>query len=552
MQAGYDLSEMLAGIGIFLLGMNFLEETLKTLAGRSFKLFLRRQTTNKLKAIGVGAVLTGVLQSSSVVNLMVLAFVGAGVLTMQNALAVVLGANVGTTLSSWIVASLGFKINIQGFALPIVGVAGIGMAMFRQGHLHQWSKFAFGFGALFVGLGFIKSGFEDLVTQVDFSLFHNYSAIIFVFIGFVLTSLIQSSSTTVAIVLSALYTDAITLYSAMAIVLGSEVGTTIKLLLASTQGIPAKKQVAFGNFIYNTFVIICFFIILSPIHYFITAVINIKDDLMALVFFQSGINVAGVVIFYPFLKFFGVFLESRFRDDEEGSRFIRLVPASESEMALDALNKEAKRFIDHTLEFILESVGYEDHLPGSAGDKGLGGRTYSEKYDHLKRLYGEMHSYYILINKEQLEADEKERVYQVISCVRNTMFAAKSMKDSMPDINQFKNSSNDAKYKRYLQTRESVKKFCDQLTLLLGSRETSNHFEEIVHIYNELQKGYTEKLSELYKEKDTRLSEVEISTLINFNRELYSTYKAMIWAVKDYLLDKKQSVYFSELPGFIR
>jgi phosphate:Na+ symporter len=552
MKIVYDLSEMLAGIGIFLLGMNFLEDTLKNLAGRSFKLFLRRQTTSKLKAIGGGAILTGVLQSSSVVNLMVLAFVGAGVLTMQNALAVVLGANVGTTLTSWIVASLGFKFDIQNFALPIVGIAGICMAMFRQGTPHQWSKFAFGFGAIFVGLGFIKTGFEDLVMHVDFSLFRDYPAIIFVIIGFILTSLIQASSATIAITLSALYTDAITLHSAMAIVLGSEVGTTIKLLLASTNGIPAKKQVAFGNFIYNTFVIVCFLIILSPINYFITEIIDIKDNLLALVIFQSGINIAGVIIFYPFLKFFGKFLENRFKDDDEGSRYIRLVPASESELALDALTKEARWFMDHTIDFILESVGYPLKTQSKQEGKVFENQSHSEKYDHLKRLYGEMHSYYILINKEELTADEKERVDQVISCVRNSMFAAKSMKDSMSDINQFKNSSNDAKYRAFLQTRESVKEFCDQLNRVLNSHETTTHFEEIVHIYNELQKGYIEKLSNLYKEEYTQLNEIEISTFINFNRELHSTYKALIWAVKDYLLDKNQSVYFSELPGFIR
>jgi phosphate:Na+ symporter len=551
MQTWYNLSEMLAGIGLFLLGMNFLESTLKNLAGRSFKLFLRRHTQNKLKAIGGGALLTGVLQSSSVVNLMVLAFVGAGVLTMQNALAVVLGTNVGTTLTSWIVASLGFKINIQGFAFPMVGLAGLGMAMFRQGRAHQWSKFAFGFGALFVGLAFIKTGFEDLATQIDFSLIRNYPAIVFVLVGFALTSLVQSSSTTIAITLSALYVNAISLHSAMAIVLGSEVGTTVKLLLASTNGIPAKKQVAFGNFIYNTFIIAFFLIILSPVHHFITDIVNIKDNLMAVVFFQSGINIVGVVIFYPFLKFFGSFLEKRFKEDDEGTRYIRYVPASESELALDALYKEARCFIDYTIEFIFASLSIE-HKNRTKNEGRFTSLIHSEKYEYLKRLYGEMHAYYILINKETLTEDEQERVFQMISCVRNTMFAAKSMNDSLSDIDQFKNSSNDVKYRMYLQTRESVKEFCGKIGQLLNSTESSSRFEEIVRMYNELQKGYTEKLSNLYQEGDARLNEIEISTLINFNRELYSTYKALTWAVKDYLLDKKQSDYFSELPGFIR
>ena len=107
---------MLAGIALFLLGMRLLEESLQQLTGRAFKLFLKRQTASKPKAILGGAVVTAILQSSSVVNLMVLAFVGANVLQMQNALAVMLGSNLGTTFSSWIIATVGFKLNIENSA----------------------------------------------------------------------------------------------------------------------------------------------------------------------------------------------------------------------------------------------------------------------------------------------------------------------------------------------------------------------------------------------------------------------------------------------------
>lgn len=249
MEIGFDLSKMMAGIGLFLLGMGFLEEALRKLAGRAFKIFLRKQTSNKLKAVAGGAIVTGVLQSSSVVNLMVLAFVGAGVLTMQNALAVILGANIGTTLTSWIVATLGFKLNIEGLAFPIVGIFGVAMVVVRrEGTAYQWSKFLLGFGLLFVGLSFMKTGFESMVNQFDFGQLANYPLALFVIAGFVLTTLIQSSSATVAITLTALHSDAITLLAAMAMVLGSEVGTTIKLILAALNGIAAKKRVALGNF----------------------------------------------------------------------------------------------------------------------------------------------------------------------------------------------------------------------------------------------------------------------------------------------------------------
>jgi phosphate:Na+ symporter len=551
MQIGLDIFKILAGIGFFLLGMNFLEETLRSLSGRSFKLFLRKQTTNPLKAIGGGALLSGVLQSSSVVNLMVLALVGAGVLTMQNALAVILGTNIGSTLTSWIVATLGFKINIENFSLPLIGVAGIAMALLSsRRRAHQWSKFLFGFASLFVGLGYIKAGFEGVVKLVDFSLFTTYPAIFFVLIGFIITSLIQSSAAAVAIALSALYANAINLYSATAFVLGAEVGTTVKLLLASARGIPAKKRVAFGNFIYNTFVIISVLIVLRPVNTLITGVLKIEDSLFALVFFQSGINILGVIIFYPFLKMFGGFLEHRFKEADTVTRYIHNVPASEGEMALEAMTREAKGLIDQTLYYLLES--FDEATPADRREAvRYYDKAHTEKYEHLKHLHGEIHAYYMQLNKETLTPDEKERVEQLVSCVRNCMFAAKSMNDSLNDINQFRNSSNDMKYKMYVETRHQVRLYCNQLIHLLDQPAGNDQFEQIVAQHNELQKGYTESLSKLYKNV-VPLNEIEISTLINFNRELYSSFKAVMWAVKDYLLTKEQAVYFSELPVFIR
>ncbi|HRG79328.1 MAG TPA: hypothetical protein PL167_06940, partial [Cyclobacteriaceae bacterium] len=164
---------------------------------------------------------------------------------------------------------------------------------------------------------------------------------------------------------------------------------------------------------------------------------------------------------------------------------------------------------------------------------------------------GEIHAYYMQLNIETLTPDEQERVEQLVSCVRNCMFAAKSMNDSLHDIAQFRNSSNDTKYQMYVDTRNQVRRWCNQLMHFMHEPESKDQFEQIVAQYNELQKGYTENLSKLYQ-NEVPLNEIEISTLINFNRELYSSFKAIMWAVKDYLLTKEQAVYFSELPGFIR
>ena len=127
-----DFWKLIAGLGLFLYGMFHLEDSIKQLEGRAFKLFLQKHTKKKLSAIFSGTIITGILQSSSVVNLMVLSFVGAGMLSMRNALGVALGANVGGTFNSWIVALLGFKVEIGKFTMPIIGLAGIGMIVFRN------------------------------------------------------------------------------------------------------------------------------------------------------------------------------------------------------------------------------------------------------------------------------------------------------------------------------------------------------------------------------------------------------------------------------------
>ncbi len=544
-------STLLAGIGIFLLGMNYLEDSLRRLGGRAFKIFLRKQTTNKVKSILGGAVVSGVLQSSSIVNLMVLAFVGAGIITMQNALAIIMGANIGSTLNSWIVATIGFTFNIDLFALPVIGLAGLAMAAFaKESKPYYWSRLFFGFGALFLGLEFMKDSFTGMAEQIDFSAIRNYPIVVFVLVGFLVTSVVQSSSATMAITLSALNVNAIALYPAVGMVLGAEVGTTVKLLIASFGGLPAKKRVALGNFIFNTTLILVVLLALHPIY---QALLYLNNPLTALVLFQSLINILGVVVFFPFLRLFESFLMNRFCDDQSGARYIRLVPQTEGDLALEALDKEARRFLLATLDFHRHAFDLGKDDPEDVMDKAFHNKSFLEKYDHLKLLHGEIHSYYIGLNKESLDPNERERAEQIISAVRNSMFSAKSTKDSHHDIEQFRNSSSTTKYQYYTDARRKVETFDRDLTDCLSRKASESLFEDMVALYNRVQEGYAEELKTLYRqEANHQLTEVDISTLINFNREFFACYKAMVWAVKDYLLEKGQSSYFAELPGFIR
>jgi phosphate:Na+ symporter len=495
------------------------------------------------------------LQSSSVVNLMVLAFVGANVIQMQNALAVILGANLGTTFDSWIVATAGFKLNIENIAYPLSGVFGIIMLLSsKESQWHKWSKFLFGFGFLFIGLNYMKVGMLGVVQQLHLSALNHYPAIIFLLLGFIITSLIQSSSATIAIVLSALHANAIGLLAATAIVLGSEVGTTIKLMLAAVKGIAAKKRVALGNLLFNLITVVPAFIFLAQLNWLITNIFGIEDNLTALVFFQSLINVMGILIFYPFLNLFGKFLGKKFIADDD-TVFISKVKPSDTELAIAAIENEVKGFMLCTIDFIRTAF----EIPGgklvqSRLHKNHQGKNLPEKYNYLKQLHGEIHGYAISVQNNI--TGDKENILlteQLQSVNRNCMYAAKSIKDALPDIVQFYNSSNESKYNFYKAATENIETFCKQISDLISGGPAEKNFELLENLHAAITNGYTLALKKLYNNNFRQhLNEVEISTLLNFNREMYTGCKSLLFAVKDYLLNAEQAGHFDELPGFIR
>ena len=235
--------QLLAGLSLFLYGMFHLEDSMKQQEGRAFKLFLKKHTKNKLSAIFSGTFVTAILQSSSIVNLMVLSFVGAGILSMRNALGVVLGANIGGTVSSWLVALLGFKVDMGAATMPIIGIAGIGLVIFKENkNYYNICRFILGFGLLFMGLDFMKQSMDSAMLNFDFKPYLKYHKIVFLLIGFVITALIQTSAATIVIVLSALNAKIIPLETAVVVVLGAELGTTLKVIIGAIGGIAAKKE----------------------------------------------------------------------------------------------------------------------------------------------------------------------------------------------------------------------------------------------------------------------------------------------------------------------
>lgn len=554
MPDGFDIWKLLAGAALFLIGIRFMEEALKELAGRGFKLFLKRQTGNKIRAIAGGAVVTAFMQSSSVINLLILSLVGAGVLKMQNALAVMLGSNLGTTFTGWVIATLGFKLNLESFSLPIMAVAGL-LFVFtsKTSVLNHWSRFMAGFSFLFIGLGFMNQGMTEFVRQTDLTRFSGFPLIVFIGVGLVFTALVQASSVTIALALSALFVNAITLPMAAAIVLGAEIGTTVKLALASINGPSAKKRVALGNILFNSITTILVIVFLKPVLHFIVEILNVSNPLYALVFFQSFINLAGIILFFPFLNVFGRFLEKRFRD-ESTMEFLNKVLASDTELALEALEKETRQFLYHLIEFGRKVFNINAPLK-KEGEKNhsFSDMPVPEMYEAMKFHYGELHAFYTRSRENINRTDVARRFNQLISSIRNTMYAAKSIKDAIPDIQQLRNSSNDTKYGYYLLLKKNASEFYLGVLPVLNAGQEDVSFANLLFLYKMVQEEYSACIKKIHeKEIENQLSALEISTLLNLNRETITAYKSAIYALKDYLLSAEKAEYFDELPGFIR
>lgn len=558
MQTLDNFFKLAAGIGLFLFAMFLLEESLKNISGRNFKLFLQRITKNKIGAVTGGAIVTAILQSSSMVSFMVLAFVGAGVFTMKNAMAIILGANLGTTLDSWLVATLGFKVNIEVIAYPAVCLGGLLLIFLGNRKTIKYiSFFLFGFGLLFIGLSFMRTSMEATVKIFDFSSYSDMPLGVFLLIGFVITLLVQSSSVTMALTLSALHVDAISFPIAAAIVLGSETGTTIKIVLGAIGGNASKKRVVLGNFIFNVFVTAFAFILLKPILNLITNVFNIKDHLIGLVTFSSLINLFSIIIFLPFLDKFAKFLENFFKEtDETSAAFINHATIAEPMTALDLFRRETKYFIHNSMLYNLElfkidaTILNENPIFKNINkNRNFLLKTSEEKYDFIKQLQGELQAFYLKL-RPKLQTEQFSEINQLISAVRSAMHSVKSIKDIGSNISNLSQSSKNIKYNFFLHHKKETEILYLKLYDLILQEKTTN-YENLKELFNVIENNYSSSLNYFYTEaQNENIENIDITTIINFNRELFTSNKAILMAVKDIILKEKEAEEFNEIPTY--
>lgn len=551
--------KLLAGLAIFLFGMKQLERGIERVAGRTFKLFIRKYTNNPLQGVLIGIFVTVLLQSSSLVSIIVLAFVGAGVMSMRNALAVILGANFGTTLTSWLIALVGFGFDIQHFAFPILSIAGASLLLFggdKKGY--QYSRMLFGFGMLFLGLDYMKNSIAEYFVDFDITPYVGYPLIVFALIGFIITVIVQASSATMAIAMSAVYTGTISLEIAAGLVIGSEVGTSIKSWFGAINGTASKKQVALGNIMFNGGTTLIGLILIHPLLYLISESMNIKDPVSSLVLFQNLTNLITLFIFVPLIPLFTRILGKMFvREKASDTAFLSKVQTEIPEAAIAALEKESQLFVHRTIRLNLDAFHiHPDLVPTADWMKNFLQETegknfdYPKVYDRLKSSEGEILHYYLDLNKESLTENDSRRIQQLVNVIRNATFSAKAMKDIRDDRKTFRDSADDQRYMQYTVFKEKISDFYKRLNAVLESKDRAIVFNELSKLLDHIRAEYDANTKNIHNNASHHyFSEQDLSTLLNVNREIFSSHRSMLHAIKDLRLDALSASNFESLPS---
>lgn len=314
----FDFLKLIGSLGVFLFGMKLMSEALQKVAGARMRYILSAMTSNRVKGVVTGILITAIIQSSSATTVMVVSFVNAGLLSLIESIGVIMGANVGTTVTAWLISILGFKISMAEISLPMIGLC-LPLLFSNKRSRKSWGELIIGFGLLFIGLEFLKNSMPNLEENPEiFTFLQEYadmgytSYILFMLIGTALTILIQSSSATMALTLVMCANGWISFEIAASMVLGENIGTTVTANLAAMVANTTAKRAALAHFVFNVFgvawVLSIFPIFLNWVEQLsvFMGIGNPATDInavpMALSLFHTVFNIANVLLLIWFTK----------------------------------------------------------------------------------------------------------------------------------------------------------------------------------------------------------------------------------------------------------
>lgn len=391
----FELFQILGSLTFFIFGMKMMSDGIQRAAGSQMRNILRRMTKNRVIGVFTGFIITALLQSSSATTVMTVSFVNAGLITLMESAGVMMGANIGTTITGWLVSILGFKVNLSVYSIPLFAF-GVPMLFSDKGKTKYWGEFIIGFAILFLGLGYLRDSVPDLDGSSDFFLWLKdfskwgiFSRLFFVLVGTLVTIIVQSSSAAMAITLTMCAQGWLPFDVAAAMILGENIGTTITAELASLVGNTNAKRSARIHSLFNV-IGVAWMVILLPyflplLGQFVQYTIGIDDPFtnpddmpIGLSAFHTSFNFLNVLLllgFVPWLVKIATRTVKQNPDDDESSRLIHITSSAITpEIATIELQKATSHFGD----VVSRMNGFTQNLINTTEDK--------EKRKMLKKL----------------------------------------------------------------------------------------------------------------------------------------------------------------------
>ena len=487
----YDFLKLIGSLGLFLYGMKIMSEGLQKVAGDRLRSILTAMTTNRVTGVLTGVLITALIQSSSATTVMVVSFVNAGLLTLAESISVIMGANIGTTVTAWIISIFGFKVDMAAFALPLLAIA-LPLIFSGKSNRKSIGEFIFGFSFLFMGLSYLKANAPDLNANPEMLAFvQNYtdmgffSILLFLFIGTILTMIVQASAATMAITLIMCANGWISLELGAALVLGENIGTTITANLAALTANTQAKRAALAHFVFNVFGVIWVLIIFHPFMELVNWVVD--------TFFQS--NNPEVAISYKLSAFHSIFnicnvciliwgvkliertvcalIHPKEEDEEPRLRFITGGLLSTAELSILQARKEIHLFAERTHRMF----GMVQDLMHTEKDDDFN-KLFSrvEKYENISdNMELEIANYLNQVSEGRLSSESKLQIRAMLREVTEIESIGDSCYNLARTINRKRQTNQDFTEKQYEHIHFMMKLTDDALAQMIVVVEKPEH-----------------------------------------------------------------------------
>jgi phosphate:Na+ symporter len=503
---------VLAGLGLFLFGMQMLESALHALSGRAFKLFLRRQTGNTFRAILSGALATAVLQSSSMVSLLVMSLAGAGVLGLKNGIGMIMGANVGTTATGWLITLLGFRFSIELIIAPLLAAGGLLAILGKSEKLRRYSKLIMGFALLFLGLGMMKDGMAGAAAAIQPEWLRGHSMAWFLGFGVLFAAIVHSSSAAMTLSLASLAAGIVSLEQAAFITIGSELGTTITALTATLRANEIRRKVGWSQFYFNLISAVLAIVSMQAIFGLMP---DTMDPLIRLVTFQTSINLLGIALVAPLLNPFTAFIHRMVPGGQtQQAQFIVQIDPTDTESALEALQSETRRFLQQAIHVNRLQLGLEREPENDPADA----------YSDLKTYEAEISTYYVHLQQPAISRAEADAINLCITAIRNAALSAKDLKDERHTVLELSNAVSETMHGWYKELKNTQAQFYTETIALLQTGAA-------VSLPTALNTtAHTGKIYQLFSEGN--ISEIGLSSLLNLVRGIGKSNDALLRALE--------------------